>query len=135
MVSVSMAGTYPFEVFDGARSLSAPGRSHELPPQPNGKVLRIVAPDVFLDRTVRVDGGTDGRFSYSAPELGRLEIRSQRGDCKTLVGKRELESPPLSVAAVEGDYEVILSCPDGQNPRYAATVTRGRTASVRFLAK
>jgi serine/threonine-protein kinase len=135
MVDVSMTGAYPFEVFDGSRSISAASRSHELPPQPNGKTLRVVAPSVFLDHPVKVDGGSDRRFTYTAPQLGRLDIRVVRGDCKTLVGNREIEGPPFLVTAVEGDYDVSLSCPDGLNPTYKRTVTRGRTARVDFLNK
>jgi hypothetical protein len=129
-----MAGSYPFEVYDGSRLLSPASRSHALQ-QPNGRTLRIVAPDVFLDQLVRVDGGAERRFEFSAPEMGRLDIRVVRGDCKTLIGKREIDGPPFLVDVVAGDYEVSLSCPDGQNPIYKATVTRGRTARVDFLKR
>jgi hypothetical protein len=135
LVEVSMSGAYAFEVFDGTRSISGPSRSHDLPPQPNGKTLRVVAANVFLDQAVRVDGGSDRRFEYSAPDLGRLDIRVQRGDCKTLVGKREIDGPPFTVNLAAGDYEVSLSCPDGLNPSYKTTVTRGRTARVDFFNK
>ena len=42
-VAVTLSGTYPFEVWDGSRLLSGAARSHELPLQPNGKTLRMVA--------------------------------------------------------------------------------------------
>ena len=133
LVAVSFSAPYPFEVMDGSRSISASARSHELPPQPNGKTLRLVAPDVFLDHPVRVAGGGDGRFEYSPPSLGRIDIRAARGDCRIMVGKRDLGFGPFPpVPAVAGDYQVSLACPDGQNPVFQTTVTQGFTARVVF---
>jgi serine/threonine-protein kinase len=132
LVAVSLSAPYPFEVMDGARSISPAATAHELPPQPNGKTLRLVAPDVFLDQPVRVDGA-GGRFEYSPPGLGKIDIRAARGDCKIMVGKRDLGFGPFPpVNAVAGDHQVSLACPDGQNPVYQTTVTQGRTARVVF---
>jgi len=133
LVAVSLSAPYPFEVMDGSRSISAAATSHELPPQPNGKALRLVAPEVFLDHPVRVDGGGEGRFEYSPPSLGKIDIRAARGDCRILVGKRDLGFGPFPpVPAVAGDYQVSLACPDGQNPVIQTTVTQGFTARVVF---
>lgn len=133
MVSVALSAPYAFEVLDGNRSISATAATHELPPQSNGKMLRLVAPDVFLDHQVKVDGGSDRRFDYSPPGLGRLDIRAARGDCKIMVGKRDLGYGPLDpVPAVAGNYQVSLDCPDGQNPVNRVTVTQGFTARVLF---
>jgi hypothetical protein len=133
LVKVSMSGPYSFEVFDGARSISAPSKAHDLPSLPIGKMLRVVAEDVFLDRAVKVDAGTDNSFEYNAPGLGKLDIRAARQDCKIMVGKHDFGYPPLApVPVVAGDYQVTLACPDGQNPVLPATVTSGRAASVRF---
>ena len=133
LVAVSLSAPYPFEVMDGSRSISAAATTHELPPQPSGKMLRLYAPDVFLDRAVKVDGGEEKRFDYSPPGLGKIDIRAARGDCKILIGKRDLgfgPFPPVNVVA--GDHQVSLACPDGQNPVYQTTVTQGRTARVVF---
>jgi hypothetical protein len=132
MVDISMSAAYVFQVLDGANSLSAASQSHQLR-QPDGKTVRLVAPDVFLDQLVRIDGGPELRFEYSPPGLGKLDIRAARGDCRILVGKRDLGYGPFEpVTAVAGDHEVSLSCPDGQNPVYRATVTQGRVARVTF---
>ena len=131
LVAVSLSAPYPFEVMDGSRAISAASTSHELPPQPDGKTLRLVAPDVFLDQPVKVDGGEDKRFEYSPPSLGKIDIRAARGDCRILVGKRDLGFGPFPpVAAVAGNYQVSLACPDGQNPVVLTTVTQGFTARV-----
>lgn len=133
VVEVTMSAPYEFEVFDGTRSISPSSKTHELPPQPHGKTLRVVAPDKFLDQQVRVDGGADRKFEYSPPGLGRLDIRSGRGDCKIMVGKKDLgygPLPPFDIVA--GDYQVSLACPDGQNPQIPTTVLQGRPARAYF---
>jgi hypothetical protein len=136
MVAVTMSGPYEFEVFDGSRSISAPARTHQLQAQPNGKVLRVVNGELFLNSSVRVDGGEDRSFAYSAPALGTLDIRSSRGNCKILIGSRDMGYPPLkALAVVAGEYEISLDCPDGQNPKERWTVLPGRTQRVTFTAK
>jgi serine/threonine-protein kinase len=135
-VAVTFSGTYPFEVWDGSRLVSAAARSHQLPPQQNGKTLRIVAPEVFLDQQVRVNGGDDQRFEHAAPGLGRIEIRAARGECKAMVGKKDLGYGPWPPQnAVVGEHRVTLVCPDDQNPIQHVLVTQGRPARATFQAK
>ena len=135
-VAVTISGGYEFAVMDGSRTISAAARSHELPLQPNGKTLRLVAPDVFLDHSFKVAGDSDNKFEYTAPGLGKLQIRAANGACKAMIGKKDLGFGPwaeMPVAA--GDYRVDLICPDGQNPLNTVTVTQGRLARVNFTAK
>ena len=135
-VVVALSAAYPFEVRDGSRVVSAAARNHEIPAQSNGRTLRLVAPDVLLDHPVKIDGSTDNRFEYSPPGLGRINIRAARGDCKAMIGKRDLGYAPwapLQVAA--GEYRVELICPDGLNPFQQVTVVQGRTAEVRIQQK
>jgi serine/threonine protein kinase len=135
-VAVTITGGYDFEVWDGSRLISAAARAHELPPQVNGKTLRLVAPDVFLEHAVKVEGGSENQFEYIAPGLGMIEIRAARGDCKAMIGKKDLSYGPWRpLPAAAGDYRVDLICPDGQNPVNRVTVTQGRTARAIFPAK
>jgi len=132
-VPVTLSAAYPFEVMDGPRVISPAATTHELPPQPTGKTLRLVAASVFLDLPVRVDGGSEGRFEFSPPGKGRIEIRAARGECKVMIGKVDLGYGPWKpVDAVAGNYQVNLVCPDGQNPVHQTTVTQGFTARVLF---
>lgn len=132
-VAVTMSGPYAFEIWDGSRLLSASARSHELPLQPNGKSLRLIAPEVFLEQPVRVDGGDDQRFEYAAPALGRIEIRATRGECKAMIGKADVGYGPWPPRnAVVGEHRVTLVCPDNQNPVQHINVTQGRPARAEF---
>jgi len=135
-VAVTITGGYDFQVMDGTRMISPPARSHELPLQVNGKSLRLVAPDVFLEHPFKIDGGLENKFDYAAPGLGRIEIRAARGECKAMIGGRDLGYGPWApLSAAAGDYRVDLICPDGQNPFNQITVTQGRPARANFTAK
>jgi serine/threonine-protein kinase len=135
-VAVSISGAYEFEVWDGTRMISAAAKSHELPLQVNGKTLRLKAPEVFLDQAVKVDGGSENRFEYTAPGLGRIEIRAANGACKAMIGKKDLGFGPWrEIPAAAGDYRVDLICPDGQNPFNQLTVTQGRPSRATFTNK
>jgi serine/threonine-protein kinase len=135
-VAVSLTAPYAFEVRDGGRVLSPAATSHQLPLQPNGKMLRLVAEDVFLDLPIKVDGGAENRFEFSPPGLGRIEIRAARGDCSAMIGKKDLGFGPWAqIPAVAGTHQVSLVCPDGQNPVNQTTVVPGRPARVLFQQK
>ena len=132
-VVVALSAAYPFEVRDGARVISPAATTHELSAQSNGRMLRLVAPDVMLDHPVKIDGAADNRFEYSPPGLGQINIRAARGDCKAMIGRRDLGYAPWKpVQVAAGDYRVELVCPDGLNPFQQTTVTQGRTAEVRI---
>jgi hypothetical protein len=132
-VAVTISGSYAFEVWDGSRLLSSAARSHQLPLQSNGKALRLVASEVFLEQQIRVDGGDDRRFEHSAPALGRIEIRATRGECKAMIGKSDVGYGPWPPRnAVVGEHRVTLVCPDNQNPVQHVTVTQGRPARAEF---
>jgi hypothetical protein len=132
-VNVVLSAAYPFAVMDGSREISPSSRSHELS-QSVGRSLRIVAPEVFLDHPFRVGEGTDGRFEYTPPGLGRIQIRAARGDCKAMIRNRDLGYGPWPnpFPAAAGSYQVNLICPDGQNPTFETTVTAGFPAQVFF---
>ena len=135
-IVVALSAPYPFEVRDGSRVISAAANQHEIPAQSNGRTLRLVAPDVFLDHPVKIDGNADNRFEYSPPGLGRINIRAARQDCKAMIGKRDLGYPPWQpIPATAGDYRVELICPDGLNPFQQITVVQGRNAEVRIQQK
>jgi hypothetical protein len=123
-VNVSLNGAYPFEVFDGARSISAPATSHDLK-QPAGKSLQIRAPQYFLSQTVRVEGSATQPFEYSAPGLGRLDVRSPQETCDVVIAGRKLGNPPLVQEVAAGSYKVDLVCGTETVGSHYATVRSG----------
>jgi hypothetical protein len=126
-VGVSLSGAYKFEVFDGQQLISGPSDSHELNVSP-GKALRLVAPEFSLNQTVRIEGARGSHVNVSAPDLGKLTVRSTFETCAVKVGGRELGYPPVNAVPIaSGSYQIDLVCPNGQNQRGFATVVPGQS--------
>lgn len=126
MVSVTLTGGYPFEVLDGARTISPAATSHELK-QPAGKALQVRAPQYFLNQTVRVEGSVNQPFDFAVPGLGSLDVRSVQETCEVVIGSKKLGNPPLVVKEIAaGSYKVDLVCGSDVVKSAYATVLAGR---------
>ncbi len=126
-VNVALSGGYPFEVFDGTRSISAAATSHQLK-QPAGKALRVQAPKYFLNQTVRIEGSASSPFEFAAPGLGGLDVRSAQETCEVMIGKTALGNPPLVVKEIAaGAYKVDIVCGGEVVKSHYATVREGQT--------
>lgn len=130
-MTVSLNGGYPFEVFDGARSISAASTSHDLK-QPAGKSIQIRAPQYFLSQTVRVEGSATQPFEYIAPGLGQLSVRSRQETCDVVIAGRKLGNPPLVQEVAAGSYKVDLVCGTEVVGSHYATVQSGQTYVARI---
>jgi serine/threonine protein kinase len=127
VINVSLTGGYAFEVFDGAKSISAASMSHSLK-QPVGKTLRVSAPKYFLNQSIRVEGSGNQPFEFSAPGLGSLDVRSVQETCDIMIGNQKLGNPPLLVSEIAaGQYKVDLSCGGQVVKSHFATVRAGQT--------
>jgi serine/threonine-protein kinase len=122
-VSISLTGSYPFEVIDAGRVVSAANTEHTIS-VPGTRVLRLHNSEYLLDYAVRVDGS---RPSAAAPDLGRLTVRTPLETCKVFVAGRELGYPPITEQKIApGNYPVELQCPDGDTRTDSVTIDSGR---------
>jgi serine/threonine-protein kinase len=126
VINVNLTGAYAFEVFDGAKAISAASTSHDLK-QPVGKTLRISAPKYFLNQSIKVEGSTNQPFEFAAPALGSLDVRSVQETCDVMIGTQKLGNPPLLVEIAAGQYKIDLSCGGQVVKTHFATVRAGQT--------
>jgi len=129
MVSVTLNGNYPFEVLDGARSISGAATSHQLK-QPAGKALQIRAAQYLLNQTVRVEGSANQPFEFTAPGLAKLDIRSPQETCDIVIAGRKLGNPPLVQEVAAGSYKIDLVCGTETVKTQYTTVRAGSTSMV-----
>ncbi|MFN7917929.1 MAG: serine/threonine-protein kinase [Vicinamibacterales bacterium] len=128
MVPVSMAGGYPFQVLDAGKEVSGTSATHEFKAAA-GKALVVSAPKYFLRQTVRVEGTPSQGFEWSAPGLGKLDVRSAQETCEVMIGERKLGNPPLVIPEIAaGQYRVDISCAGEVVKSYFATVRAGQTS-------
>jgi eukaryotic-like serine/threonine-protein kinase len=126
-ITVQVSGGYPFEVWDGARRISAAASRHDLVIE-SARTLRLRSSEVLLDMPLKVEGSVGSRLAASAPALGRLTLRTPLETCKVVVGGHDYGYPPLNEQPmVAGTHQVSLKCPDGTSKDVAVTITAGQT--------
>ncbi len=124
-IAVTVSGSYPFEVLDGSRVISAASTHHEFS-VPGPRVLRLRAADYMLDAPLRAESAS-GRVSYAVPEPGRLTIRTPLETCQVSINNREVGFPPIADQKLAaGNYRVQLSCPDGSERKVSVTIAPGQ---------
>lgn len=125
-VVVEFSGSYPFQIADGRKVISAASASHTLKVSAP-RMLRMVASEYLLDRAVRVEP-SGNRAEFSAPELGQISLRVARETCSVSIGGRDFGFPPIPTQTLaSGTYSVELKCPDGRNQRIQVPVPAGST--------
>ena len=126
-VDVRLAGSYPFEVWDGTTRLSPRAARHDVTVEPP-RTLRLVASDVLLNSSLRVDRAAGTRMNASAPTLGKLTLLTTFETCKVTIGGRDFGYPPLTdLPLAPGTYDVVLKCPDGEDKNARVTIASGTT--------
>jgi eukaryotic-like serine/threonine-protein kinase len=126
-IDVQVAGSYPFEIWDGNNRISQRSARHEISVE-QPKTLRLVAPEVLLNAPLRIERTGTGRVSASAPDLGKLSLLTTFETCKVMIGGRDFGYPPLSEQPLApGTYEVVLKCPTGEGKNARVTIESGQT--------
>jgi hypothetical protein len=124
-MSVTLSGSYPFEVLEGSRVLSAAATRHSLN-LPAATTLRLRASAYMLDMPLKADAAS-GRVSYTVPDAGRLIVRTPLETCKVFIGGRDFGFPPVPEQRLAaGRYRVELRCPDGDNRSTTVSVLAGQ---------
>ncbi|OFW03947.1 MAG: hypothetical protein A3H96_16010 [Acidobacteria bacterium RIFCSPLOWO2_02_FULL_67_36] len=131
-VAPASEGSYPFEVLDGSRVISAAATSHHLTVS-GRRSLRLRAPEYFLDQSVTVDPASGRQAHFQAPGLGRLTVRTPLETCTVMIAGRSLGFPPIvNVPIAAGKYTVQLKCQSEPNRQAAVTIS-ARQDSVEII--
>jgi serine/threonine protein kinase len=133
-VTLHVEGDYDFEVREGQSVKSAMARRHDI--EFVGRhAVRLVAPEYFLDYTLRVDPSEGRVVQRKAPELGLLKVVLQ-GDLRycqaSLAGQPLLGSSFIERQVAGGSYEIVVECPNGQQQKKSVLIGTDTTATVIF---
>jgi len=131
MVSVSIASTYPVEVYNGGSRISAASEAHQLKVA-SGSTLSVRSQEYLLSAPVRVEGRP---VEYQTPALGYLTVLTRYETCNVRIGQRDLGYPPISrLPLVAGQHRIDIVCPAGQNPQgQLVTVPPNDNATARIF--
>ncbi|MGE4055970.1 MAG: serine/threonine protein kinase, partial [Vicinamibacterales bacterium] len=114
MVAVSVASTYPVEVYSGNRRISEASESHELRVAA-GTTLSVRSQEYLLNAPLRVDGKP---IDFQTPALGYLTVLTTYETCNVRIGQRDLGYPPITrLPLVAGQHRVDIACSAGTNPQ------------------
>jgi hypothetical protein len=133
-VKLVVTGGYDFQVREGQRTLSDAGGRHDLS-FVGRHVVRLVAPEYFLDSPVAVDPSRGPLMEATAPDLGLLKVILQGAwrYCSASVAGRDLGEHPIADRSVApGNYVVTVACQDGQRQEQRVKVEPNKTAGVLF---
>lgn len=127
-VRVTVTGSYPFQIVQGSRIVSASKEAHDIVVQPGQAGFRVVSPDVFLNANID-DEIRRGR-AVQVPELGTVFVFSTvERDCSVSIDGRNLGDPPVqnqSIAA--GTHSFSVRCEDERaDAQRVAIAPRERT--------
>jgi len=114
-VTVSLSGTYPFDVsaVSGCGNATSAAASTHILKVTSPCVLRLRAPNYFLDITRSVNASS-GAVEMTVPPLVSVQLRSRYQNCTLYVDGRAVGSPPADLEMAVGTYRATIRCPDGQ---------------------
>jgi hypothetical protein len=119
--TVFLSANYDFAVLEGSRVFAPAAKSHQFAVDGH-RSFRLSAPEYFLDMPLEVVPGR--QVSENLPRLGTLEVRTIFQRCTVLLNGRPMGEPEGRVVkqVVAGNYELSLSCPDGDGPKMSKRI-------------
>jgi hypothetical protein len=119
--------SYPVSIVRGSRSLASGSVSPSVELMPGRYEVNLVAPEVFLNRTVTAEIRQAETTTIDAPALGKLSVRAFPGNCTLTVDGIATEAPPFdNKAIVVGQHVFQFEWP-GMTREYTEEVVLGET--------
>ena len=132
-MKLTITGSFPFEVYQGDKQVSAAAMSHTVTAQPGAGAVTVQNAEYFLRSTLNVDYHRSSQ-DVTLPGPGQLAVFAQMETCKVVVDGQDLGNPPVPARRIAaGNHTVTLKCPDSKDDaRKAVTVSPGEKAQVTF---
>jgi hypothetical protein len=130
-VRLTVTGSFPFELVQGSRVISASAMRHDLTVQPSGSVTAR-SKGMLLNMPLGVNFER-GRADVTVPAPGVLAVFSAVETCTVGVDGDDLGFPPIPGKAIaSGSHTVTLKCPDGKSESRRVTVAPGEKVTATF---
>ena len=122
-LSVTLKGSYPFEVLDGARVIGESGTEHTLA---RGRPARAAAPQQRVHARLLGARGRQPHFCQR-PRPRTLHRSHAARDVQRVGRGRDLGYPPITDQKLAaGNYRVEVRCPDGNSRAETVTIEGGK---------
>ena len=124
--TLAVTADYPVTVVVGDRR-HGPTPRHEIDVMAGRQEVRLLAPELFLDRTVPLNLEAGERTLLNAPVAVVVRLAAQPGNCTIRIDGRDLtEGPPTSVRMAAGRHTFVFTWPDGRVRRTTQAVSDGQ---------
>lgn len=122
---------YPVAIYRGDRAVADASINASVRFRPGTYQFRLVAPEVFLSRTVEVAIREAETITHEAPTLGRVNVRANPGNCTVTINGMSAGSPPfMNREVVVGAHEFVFTWPGGVTDTQHVTVEAGKPTYV-----
>jgi hypothetical protein len=131
-VRLSVSGTYPVEVMQGEKVLSAPANKHEVTIQPGASNVTVRSKEYLLNWPVSIDFQRSS-LDVTVPAPGTLTVYSQVETCMITADGQDIDYQPiLKKPIAAGSHTIGLKCPDGKSDSQKVSVAAGENLTVKF---
>ena len=122
---------YPVAIHRGERVAAPASTSASTTLRPGRYTLRLVAPDVFLSRSVEVTIDEGATTVHRAPALGKVNVRANPGNCSVSIDGMPAGAPPfMNRDIVTGRHEFRFVWPGDVQDVQSVTVEAGKPTYV-----
>ena len=126
--TLEVSGEYRFAVVVDGVTKGAPAAQHLITAPAGRRTVQLLAREVYLNQTIRLEIQANRTTPLRAPALGRLDVRAPLLEsCLVYVDDRQDGNPPIVISLAEGAHTVQLRCPNG-----ATTTASGQPLTRRI---
>jgi serine/threonine protein kinase len=107
--TLQVQASYPVSIQRRDRELAPISSNASVSLRPGRYDVQLVAPSVFLNRSYSVEIREDEVSVIAAPELGRLSVRANPGNCTLTIDGFDAGSPPfMNKEIAAGNHEFVF---------------------------
>ena len=122
---------YPVAIHRGNGVVASASTNASVRFRPGNYRFRVVAPEVFLSRSVEVAIREAETITHEAPPLGRVNVRANPGNCTVTIDGMPAGSPPfMNRQVVTGVHEFVFTWPGNLTDTQSVNVEASKPTYV-----
>ena len=126
-----VSAPYPVAIHRGDGVVASTSTNASVRFRPGNYRFRLVAPEVFLSRSVDVAIREAETITHEAPPLGRVNVRANPGNCTVTIDGMPAGSPPfMNREVVTGVLEFVFTWPGDMTDTQSVNVEASKPTYV-----
>jgi hypothetical protein len=126
-----VSSPYPVAIHRGNGVVASASTDASVRFRPGNYRFRLVAPKVFLSRSVEIAIREGETTTHQAPPVGRVNVRANPGNCTVTIDGMPAGSPPfMNREVVIGPHEFVFTWPGGVTDTQSVNVEASKPTYV-----